>query len=191
MYYIFCNQDFKNAVKEIPLTSAKKMYSIGNPKCSVQYYEIWEISDNDYITISDTYIDEEIASCLPNNTAPVWKTEWGWWRWCEGSCIEFSPTHVFTVNGNDIELYYDEMAIKDYANSILENPNDDDYWPPDEVPENIRKNYFDDYGKFNTIFDYCSQIWGVSTEKNRVAVIVANAKLNKLTPYEFMLKVVG
>ena len=62
MYYIFCNSDFKNAVNEIPLTSAKKVYSIGNPNCSVQYYEIWELSNSDYITISETYIDDYIAS---------------------------------------------------------------------------------------------------------------------------------
>ena len=43
----------------------------------------------------------------------------------------------------------------------------------------------------NDIFDYCSEIWRVSNEKNRVAVIVANAKLNKLSTYEFMAKVVG
>lgn len=62
MYYIFCNPDFKNAVKEIPLISAKKMYSVGNTNCSVQYYEIWELSNSDFITISETYIDEEFAS---------------------------------------------------------------------------------------------------------------------------------
>lgn len=193
MYYIFCNPDFKNAVKEIPLASAKKMYSIGNPNCSVQYYEIWELSDSDYITISETYIDEEIASCLPNNSLPIWKENWGWWRWCEGACysVELSPTHTFTVNGNDIELYYDEMAIKDYANNILEDPNDEDYWPIDEVPEDIRADYFTDYSRFNDIFDYCSQIWGASTEKNRIALIVANAKLNNIPTYEFMRKVVG
>ena len=194
MYYIFCNSDFKNAVNEIPLTSAKKMYSVGNPNCSVKY-EIWELSNSDYTTISELYVDEEIASHSPNDTFPVWiwKENWGWWRWCEGASyiVEFSPTHTFTINGNDIELYYDEITLKDYANNILRDPDDEDYWPVDEVPEYIKEEYFSDYSKFNNIFDYCSQIWGVSTEKNRIALIVANAKLNNLPIYEFMQKVVG
>lgn len=194
MYYIFCNPDFENAVKEIPLISAKKMYSVGNPNCSVQYYEIWELSDSDYITISETYIDEYIASCNSDNTFPVWKETWGWWRWCDGSSIELSPTHTFTINGNDIELYYDEMSVKDYANNILKDQNDEDYWPIDkleEIPKNIKEDYFIENGRFNDIFDYCSEVWRVSTEKNRVAIIVANAKLNNLPIYEFMLKVAG
>lgn len=195
MYYIFCNSDFKNAVNEIPLTSAKKMYSVGNPNCSVQYYEIWELSNSDYTTISELYVDEEIASHLPNDTLPVWiwKENWGWWRWCEGASyiVELSPTHTFIINGNNVELYYDEMALKDYANNILKDPDDEDYWPVDEIPEYIKEEYFADYSRFNNIFDYCSQIWGVSTEKNRIALIVANAKLNNLPTYEFMQKVVG
>ena len=193
MYYIFCNPDFKNAVKEIPLTSAKKMYSVGNTNCNVQYYEIWELSDSDFITISETYIDEEFSSDPQNKDLPIWEKEWGWWRWCNGASytVELSPTHIFTINGNSIELYYNEMAIKDYANNILSDPYDEDYWPVDEVPESIEQDYFYDYGRFNDIFDYCSQIWGVSTEKNRIAIITANAKLNNIPVYEFMEKVVG
>ena len=86
------------------------------------------------------------------------------------------------------------MAVKDYANNILEDPNDEDYWPIDnleEIPESIKEDYFTEYGRFNDIFDYCSEVWRVSTEKNRVAIIVANAKLNNLPIYEFMLKVAG
>lgn len=187
MYYIFCNPDFKNAVKEIPLTSAKKMYSVGNPNCSVQYYEIWELSDSDYITL-DTYVDEG-----DETSSLIWQESWGWWRWCEGACysVELSPTHTFIVNGNNVELYYDEIAIKNYANSILEDTDDEDYWPIDEIPESIKEDYFIEYAKFTDIFDYCNQIWGASTEKNRVALIVANAKLNNISTYEFMQKVVG
>jgi len=194
MYYIFCNSEFENAVKEIPLTSAKKVYSVGNPNCNVQYYEIWELSDSDYITISETYVDAYEASYNLNNTAHIWQENWGWWRWCNGSVIEFNPTHTFVVNGNNIELYYDEMALINYANNILEDPNDDTYWPTDnldEIPKSIKEDYFIEYGRFNDIFDYCNEIWGVSMEKNRVAIIVANAKLNNLSVCEFMLKVVG
>ena len=193
MYYIFCNSDFKNAVNEIPLTSAKKMYSVSNPNCKVQYYEIWELSNSDYTTISEAYIDEDDSHNL-DDTYLIWDESWGWWLWCDGSNIELSPTHTFTINGNNIELYYDEMAIKDYANSILEDPNDEDYWPIDnieEIPESIKEDYFTEYGRFNDIFDYCGEVWGVSKEKNRAAIIVANAKLNNLPIYEFMLKVVG
>ena len=86
------------------------------------------------------------------------------------------------------------MAIKDYANNILEDLDDEDYWPIEnfnKIPESIKEDYFNEYGKFNDIFDYCSEVWGVSTEKNRVAVIVSNAKLNNLSVRDFMLKVVG
>jgi len=144
MYYIFCNSEFENAVKEIPLTSAKKVYSVGNPNCNVQYYEIWELSDSDYITISETYVDAYEASYNLNNTAHIWQENWGWWRWCNGSVIEFNPTHTFVVNGNNIELYYDEMALINYANNILEDPNDDTYWPTDnldEIPKSIKEWY--------------------------------------------------
>lgn len=191
MYYIFCDSNFKNAVNEIPLTSAKKVYSINNINCKVQYYEIWELSHSDFVTITETYC----YNCDNIGDTPcVWKENWGWWRWCDGSIIESNPTHLFTINGNDVELYYDEMSVKDYANDLLEHTNDTDYWPIeniDEISDDIKENYFIEHGNFNDIFDYCAEMWNVSTEKNRVAIIVANAKLNNLSVCDFMLKVVG
>lgn len=189
MYYIFCNSNFKNAVAEIPLTSAKQMYFVNNPNSSVQDYEVWELTDSDY-NLLDKYEDEYYSL---SDSGLIWKESWGWWRWCEGACysVESSPTHVFTVNDNNIELYYDEIALKNYTSCILEDITSEDYWPIDEIPENIKKTYFVEFAEFTDIFDYCSRIWCVSTEKNRVALIVANAKLNNIPVHEFMQKVVG
>jgi hypothetical protein len=178
MFYIFCNSNFQNAVYEIPLTSAKQVYCVNNPNCSVQDYEVWELSYSDFQTINEC----------------DWQTSWGWWRWTDGSLIEFSPTHTFIINGEEINLYYDEMSLKAYANNLLQDPYDEKYWPivdANRIPEHIKEDYFLYNRMFNDIFDYCATIWQMKTEKNRADVIIANAKLNNLSVVDFLKKVAG
>ena len=135
MYYIFCNKDFQKAVNEIPLSSAKRKYVCNNLSCDVKY-EVWELSDSDFATINENYIDSYMLD-ENNKDCLIWDDSWGWWRWCDGSNIEFSPTHTFKINGNDIELYYDECEVKTYASYIL-NEENDDYWPEEDLNK-IRK----------------------------------------------------
>lgn len=178
MFYIFCNSNFHNAVKFLGLSSAKKEYSVNNPAATVQDFEVWQMTPSD----SQALLDAE------------WNEEWGWWRWAQGSFIEFGPSRVFVVNGNEIKLYYDEFAIKAYANNLLQDPEDENYWPIisyEDVPDSIKQDYFLYNGIFNDIFEYCETVWQMQSEKHRAEIITANAKLNNLTPPEFLKKVVG
>ena len=98
----------------------------------------------------------------------IWKDSWGWWRYSGGCVLEDSePVTIININNHALNAWYSVDPLSCYD-------DDDD-------PKKAFDEWMDDHTNYKTIFDYCSDMWGVSTEKNITAVAVGLAKLNHMS----------
>lgn len=179
MYQILTGKEFKEAVKDIPLNAECKYISVDKDYC------VWELSDEDF-NLLDSYYDE--YDYFEEGQNPnIWKKEWGWWRWCNGSNINTDPICNFIVNGNSIKLHYSENCLIDFIKENIEDFKNENGVLTKEVKnkltEEAKVEFFSK--EYENFLSYCSDQYGASTEKNVCAISVESAKLNNMDLAEF------
>ena len=180
MYEILTGKEFKEAVKQIPIKSAICKYSKGK-------YEIWEISDEDFNEL-DSYIDK-YDYFEEGQNPKVWKDEWGWWRWSDGSNIQSNDTTYMEINNKKVLMYFNPYCYDNYIEDglnelsirkgILSNEE------KSQAIKELIQRFFDSKCNYNNFLEYCIDQYHVSTEKNICAISVECAKLNKMSLAEF------
>lgn len=180
MYQILTGKNFERAVKAIPLKSAVCGYI-----SSIKDYCVWEISEEDYKRL-DSYYDE--YDYFEEGQKPkIWKSEWGWWRWCSGSNINGDPVHDFIVKGNTVKLHYSDDTLLDFIKDSLEDFKSENGVMSKELKEKLVKEATEEFfaREYIDFLDYCINQYGASTAKNVCAISVESAKLNNMTMAEF------
>lgn len=133
-------------------------------------FNVFEISEEEF-TKMDNYEDEDGVH-IEGEEHPIWKDTWGWWRYSGGCVLEDrEPTTLMTINGHELTAWYDTDALRDYFN---DNKDDGDV-------QSIFDEWMEEYTKYHNLFEYCSEMWGTSTEKNITAIAVGLAKLNNMS----------
>lgn len=142
--------------------SAKKTYELKNKSWEYcEIYQVWEISDEDFIKLCSMTEDE-------------WKDDWGWWRSSEGSNMG-SVNHRYNINNHYIYAW-DGYSREEFE---LENKklSSNDKWFRDR--------------KYKNLLEYLCDEIGVSTEKNVTAVAIDLAKQNNISMGELFKKYQG
>lgn len=134
-------------------------------------YNVFEVSEEEFEKMCN-YEDENDVHIV-GEKKPIWKNSWGWWRYSGGCNLEgVAPTTWdMTINNHRLIAWYDENGLKEYFD---ENKDDGDI-------ESVFDEWMDDHDKYDSLFDYCLEMWGCSTEHNVTAIAVGLAKLNKMS----------
>lgn len=144
--------------------------AVGRTACNV-----FEISEEEFYKMDD--YEDEYSIHFDNEEHPLWKKEWGWYRYAEGCVLERrEPTIHANINGNELVVWYDSDAMRDDINDWRE---EEEY--KDEPTQNLMAYWIAEHCNYSDLFSYCSDMWGASTEKNITAIAVGLAKMNKMS----------
>lgn len=135
-------------------------------------FNVFEVSREEFFKMCDGYRDEYDFK-IEGDESPCWKDSWGWWRYAQGCNLDgVEPTIYADINGNLLKVWYSRDAMSDFIAD----------WDEDNEPvENLIEDWIADHSKYKDIFEYCSDMWGISTERNITAVAVGLAKLNNMS----------
>lgn len=176
---ILAGNGIKNAFKALSIeanrTYKRSMLSQDGHYHSEEY-EVWEISKEALTTMSE--IDDK-----------EWKDEWGFWRYAEGSNLVDEPTHQFTINNQSILAWYSQDKLNEHLDSFLEPSYIDEFSNEAAAREELIREYWEDECKYSDFYQYCSEEWGASTERNVCAIAVELARLNNMTMGELLNKI--
>ena len=129
-------------------------------------FNVFEISEEEF-TKMDNYEDED-GIHIEGEEHPIWKDTWGWWRYSGGCVLEDrEPVTIININNHALNAWYSIDPLSCYED--------------DEDPKKALDEWIEDHTNYHNLFDYCSDMWGVSTEKNITAVAVGLAKLNNMS----------
>ena len=134
-------------------------------------FNVFEISEEEFEKMCNGYKD---WFELENDTRPAWKDEWGWWKSAGGCNLEGSPTIHADINGNEVIVWYDSDAMREDIQDWIDDGEK-------EPVQNLMAYWIAEHCKYKDIFEYCSSMWGASTEKNITAIAVGLAKLNNMS----------
>ena len=76
-----------------------------------------------------------------------------------------------TINNHQLVAWYDKDALQEYFD---DNEDDGDI-------QSVYDEWMEDHDKYDSLFDYCLEMWGCSTERNITAIAVGLAKLNNMS----------
>lgn len=161
-------QNGKKAYINDVIERAKEDFGDNTQQIEILGYEIEPALEHFKIPYTKTYEGEEISVYKISVSGLMklcevpdekWKIDWGWWRYCEGSILRFTPTHVFTINELPMVGYYNE----DYNCGSYNH-------------------------SYQGIRSYLCDAIGASTEKNVCAISMDLARLNGLTLGELFTK---
>ena len=118
-------------------------------------------------------VSEEEFEKMCNVPDEDWNTDvWGWFRYSGGCVLEDrEPITNININNHSLSAWYDDVLLKDY---FSDNEDDGDI-------QSVFDEWMESHTNYHNLFDYCSDMWGVSTESNITAVAVGLAKLNNMS----------
>lgn len=176
---ILAGDGIENAFKALSI-KANCTYKRRMPSEDGHYYgeeyEIWEISKETLTMISE--IDNK-----------EWKDDWGFWRYAEGSNLADKPTRQFIINNKRVLAWYNQDKLDKYLDSFLEPAYINEFSNEDAAREELIREYWKDECMYSDFYQYCSEEWGVSTERNVCAISVELARLNNMTMGELLNKI--
>lgn len=176
---ILAGDNIKNAFKSLGI-EANCTYKRSMPPEDGHYhgeeYEVWEIS-KEALTMMSEIDDKE------------WKDDWGFWRYAEGSNLAGEPTHQFTINNQSILAWYSQDKLDAYLEDFLEPAYIEEFESENAAREELIRDYWDEKCKYKNFYQYCSEQWGASTERNVCAIAVDISRMNNMTMGELLSKV--
>jgi len=92
-----------------------------------EYYKVWEVSDEDFITMCNTS-DKD------------WKDEWGWWRSAKGSNAG-EVTKRFNINHHYIKAW-DSVGREE----VMEEEDPEDRWFPNREYSDLLEYFCEEMG---------------------------------------------
>lgn len=162
MIEILTSPGFEAVMKALKVDSSMTYaYQPSDPSVWADGFEVW-------------CVPEEALSVLSGLPEDAWLDRFDdkWWRYCEGTNLEGSPTHCFKINGKGLICW--------------NNPEFVDYETDEEADGQLV--FFARDLRYSNVLQYCCEEWGASTPKNVCAICTGLAKLNGLSMSELFAK---
>lgn len=125
-------------------------------------YNVFEVSEEEFEKMCD-FPDEE------------WKDSWGWWRWSEGYMFEQQDiTMSGEINGHFLMIWCNGDKMEEDVKYCYMGEDE-------EYLEECYDKWALDHNEYIDLFEYCSEMWSYSAERNITAMAVSLAKLNNMS----------
>ena len=153
---------------------ARKTYQNKEINRTHDFGQVWEIEESDF---------EELCAIDEDD----WKNDWGWWRHCEGSNIDF-PIAELKIKGLPIKAWYNEDHLEEHIREAME---DYDHLIQSEAEARAKEDYFDYLSSSTDLLNYFCDHIGASNGKNVCAVAMDLAAINNITMAQLFEKYQG
>lgn len=164
------SKEILDFAKEEGFKTIRMTFEDSNPKKNREYFNVFEISEEEFQKMCN--YEDENGIHVVGEKYPMWKDSWGWWRYSGGCNLEgTAPTTWMTINNHQLVAWYDKDALQEYFD---DNEDDGDI-------QSVYDEWMEDHDKYDSLFDYCLEMWGCSTERNVTAIAVGLAKLNNMS----------